>query len=88
MAAQWIHEFVKLAGNEMLPHMPGILSAQLPNMVFDDERRRNMTEDQYKRKVYAQLLVGMPYYRVLVHNNNKQNRNLFYVIFSNHNRNS
>ena len=62
MAAQWIHEFVKLAGNEMLPHMPGILSAQLPNMVFDDERRRNMTEDQYKRKVYAQLLVGMPYY--------------------------
>ena len=50
MAAQWIHEFVKLAGNEMLPHIPGILSAQLPNMVFDDERRRNMTEDQYKRK--------------------------------------
>ena len=61
MAAQWIHEFVKLAGNEMLPHMPGILSAQLPNMVFDDERRRNMTEDQYKRKVYAHLLVRIPY---------------------------
>ena len=61
MAAQWIHEFVKLAGNEMLPHMPGILSAQLPNMVFDDERRRNMTEDQYKRKFYAHLLVEVPY---------------------------
>ena len=61
MAAQWIHEFVKLAGNEMLPHMPGILSAQLPNMVFDDERRRNMTEDQYKRKFYAHLLVEIPY---------------------------
>ena len=50
MAAQWIHEFVKLSGNVMLPHMPGILMAQLPNLVFDDERRRNMTEDQYKRK--------------------------------------
>ena len=61
MAAQWIHEFVKLAGNGMLPHMPGILSAQLPNMVFDDERRRNMTEDQYKGKVYAHLLVRIPY---------------------------
>ena len=61
MAAQWIHEFVKLAGNEMLPHMPGILSAQLPNMVFDDERRRNMTEDQYKRKFYGHLLVEVPY---------------------------
>jgi len=61
MAAQWIHEFVKLAGNEMLPQMPGILSAQLPNMVFDDERRRNMTEDQYKRKVYAHLLVRISY---------------------------
>ena len=51
MAAQWIHEFVKLSGNVMLPHMPGILMAQLPNLVFDDERRRNMTEDQYKRKL-------------------------------------
>ena len=50
MAAQWIHEFVKLSGNVMLPYMPGILMAQLPNLVFDDERRRNMTEDQYKRK--------------------------------------
>ena len=52
MAAQWIHEFVKLSGNVMLPYMPGILMAQLPNLVFDDERRRNMTEDQYKRKQY------------------------------------
>ena len=52
MAAQWIHEFVKLSGNVMLPHMPGILMAQLPNLVFDDERRRNMTEDQYKRKLF------------------------------------
>ena len=50
MAAQWIHEFVKLSGNVMLPYMPGILMAQLPNLVFDDERRRNMTEDQYKSK--------------------------------------
>ena len=67
MAAQWIHEFVKLAGNEMLPHMPGILSAQLPNMVFDDERRRNMTEDQYKRKVYVHLLVRIPYFKLGKH---------------------
>ena len=52
MAALWIHEFVKLSGNAMLPHMPGILMAQLPNLVFDDERRRSMTEDQYKRKLY------------------------------------
>ena len=35
MAAQWIHEFVKLSGNVMLPYMPGILMAQLPNLVFD-----------------------------------------------------
>ena len=76
MAAQWIHEFVKLAGNGMLPHMPGILSAQLPNMVFDDERRRNMTEDQYKRKVYAQLIVVISYCRGFTIKNSK----LSYII--------
>ena len=84
MAAQWIHEFVKLAGNEMLPHMPGILSAQLPNMVFDDERRRNMTEDQYKRKVYAHLLVRIPY----CIQNLVNMIHLIKFLFSNHNRNS
>ena len=85
MAAQWIHEFVKLAGNEMLPHMPGILSAQLPNMVFDDERRRNMTEDQYKRKFYAHLLVEIPYGRGF---NLVNMIRLLKLLFSNHNRNS
>lgn len=49
MAAQWILEFVRLSGNMMCPHMAGILMAQLPNLVFDDERRRTMTEIQYKR---------------------------------------
>ena len=49
MAAQWILEFVRLSGNKMYPHISGILMAQLPNLVFDDERRRTMTEIQYKR---------------------------------------
>ena len=48
MAAQWILEFVRLSGNKMYPHISGILMAQLPNLVFDDERRRTMTEIQYK----------------------------------------
>ena len=50
MAAQWILEFVRLSGNKMYPHISGILMAQLPNLVFDDERRRTMTEMQYKRE--------------------------------------
>ena len=50
MAAQWILEFVRLSGNKMYPHISGILMAQLPNLVFDDERRRTMTEIQYKRE--------------------------------------
>merc|ERR1719381_107750 len=49
MAAQRILELVRLSGNMMYPHIAGILMAQLPNLVFDDERRRTMTEIQYKR---------------------------------------
>ena len=52
MAAQWILEFVHLSGNKMYPHIAGILRALLPNLVFDDERRRNMSETQYKSETF------------------------------------
>lgn len=49
MSAKWILEFLRLSKLEMLPHVSGILMSLLPNLVFDDDRRRTMTEDQYKK---------------------------------------
>lgn len=49
MAVQWILDFIRLSGNQMLPFTSGILVAILPNLAFDDERRRHLAEDDYRR---------------------------------------
>jgi vacuole morphology and inheritance protein 14 len=53
MAVQWILEFIHLSGTQMLPFTSGILVAILPNLAFDDERRRHLAEDDYRRNIFT-----------------------------------
>ena len=43
-ALVWLHEFIQLAGCDMLPFAPGVLSAILPCFSYDDEIHRNIIE--------------------------------------------
>lgn len=43
-AITWVNEFVKLAGNTLLPFASGILTAVLPNLAQDVENRKNVIE--------------------------------------------
>lgn len=62
MAVHWYREFVCLTPASVFPFTCDILSAILPNLSFDEEKRRSATEQEYKRirvlskKLYMDLM--------------------------------
>ena len=62
MSVHWIRAFVEISGPSVFPYTSGILAALLPNFSYDEERRRSVTEQEYRKigvmskKLYMDLM--------------------------------
>ena len=56
MSVHWIRAFVHIHGETLFPYISGILAAILPNLSYDEEKRRSVTEAEYKSKYLYILL--------------------------------
>ena len=50
MAIQWIRAFAAFSGPLLFNYISGILTAVLPNLSFDEQKRRESGESMYKSK--------------------------------------
>lgn len=50
IAVFWMKEFIKMSGFAMLPYTSGILLSTLSNSSFEGDRRRMVTEEEYRGK--------------------------------------
>ena len=50
MSVHWIRAFVHISGSSLFPYISGVLTAILPNLSYDEEKRRSVSEQEYKSK--------------------------------------
>lgn len=50
-AITWLKEFVRLSERSMLPYASGLLTAILPCLAYDDERRNLLFDDEIKKSI-------------------------------------
>ena len=48
MSVHWIRAFAEISGQSLFPYISGILAAILPNLSYEEDRRRSVTEHEYK----------------------------------------
>ena len=53
MSIHWIRAFSQISGPALYPYISGILAAILPNLSYDEERRRSATEQEYKSELFS-----------------------------------
>lgn len=56
----WIHEFVRLSGRVMLPHLASILTAIVPCLALDDPTYASKFSSPPSWCVHSRMVVAMP----------------------------
>ena len=57
MSVHWIRAFAEISGQSLFPYISGILAAILPNLSYEEEKRRSVSEHEYKSKLNCCLFV-------------------------------
>ena len=67
MSVHWIRAFAEISGQSLFPYISGILAAILPNLSYEEEKRRSVSEHEYKSKMNCSFFYFVSFCFLVLH---------------------
>ena len=67
MSVHWIRAFAEISGQSLFPYISGILAAILPNLSYEEEKRRSVSEHEYKSKMNCSFFYFVSFCSLVLH---------------------